>query len=118
MPWGAMNVMDNTVTMLDENGKQVHHKILAEKFDGDDLYLLVEAHSDNDNDEEGEALILKCISDNNDAINDKNDSENVDANELDEEEELILEHVDETHKSFEIALKLFEEDFENFEIET
>jgi hypothetical protein len=90
--------------MLDENGRQVSHRILSEKKDGDSLYLLVEAHGDDD--EESEALILKCISDHNNGDDD------------DESEEMLLEHVDETHECFSIALELFEEDFENFDIET
>jgi len=98
--------MDNNITMIDENGKQVSHRILAEKKDGNSLYLLVEAFGESsnnsDNEDESEALILKCISDNIE----------------DESEEMILEHVDETHESFERALELFEEDFEHYEIET
>jgi hypothetical protein len=96
--------MDNSVTMLDENGRQVKHEILAEKNDSEGvLYLLVEAQSDKD--AEPEALILKCISDT------SNDHEN------DDEEEMLLEHVDETHESFGLALELFADEFDDFGIE-
>jgi len=84
---------DNGISMFDEDGNEINFQVLANKKDGEDLYLLAEEIEEDEED----VLIFKCVGDGSD--------------------EMIFELIDEEHKSFKTALKLFKEDFEALDIE-
>jgi len=86
---------ENTLTMYDDEGNETRYQVLCTKNVGDDLYMLAEYIIDDD---ASEVLLFKC----------KDDGKS---------EEMIFELVDEDHDSFEPALALFKEIFDELEIE-
>ena len=90
---------DSAITMLDEDGNEIGYRVLANKKDGDCLYLLAEEEVEDTGPEAiAEVLIFKCVSN-------------------EEAEEMIFELVDENHDSFDLAFTMFKEDFDAFSIE-
>lgn len=87
---------DAAISMFDEEGNEAGYHILAAKNDGESLYMLAEA--DENDDQEAEVLIFKCIAEG-------------------DPDEMIFELVDEEHQSFELAFSLFKEDLDNLGIE-
>ena len=81
------------LTVVDENGNEIALEILLHKDDETGVYVLA-AEEDND---EGEAAIFKCIPDG--------------------EDEIIFELVDEEHENFAHVLEMFKNDFQEFGID-
>ena len=91
---------DSSITMFDEEGNESAYNILSTKKDGNSMFMLAEEEISKAAEDEHlvEVLIFKCVDE-------------------EEPEEMVFELVDEDHESFELALSLFKEDFDNLGID-
>jgi len=93
--------MDEIIVMTDDDGNEYELHVLASK-EGENCFYLLTALEDEDNDA-AEVLLFKCATTETTSVSD-------------EEEELPLELVDETHEDFERVMELFKPDYEELGI--
>ena len=92
--------MNDIILMTDEDGNEYQLHVLATKEGDNCIYLLTAIAEDDE--ETSEVLHFKCASlDTGTALEDDED-----------EEEMPLELVDETHEDFERVMELFKDDYE------
>ena len=95
---------DNVIIMSDEDGNEHQLHVLASKEGADCIYLLV-AIADDESDT-SEVLHFKCPAIEEDESDD----------DADEDDEMALELVDETHEDFDLVMALFKADYEELGI--
>jgi len=91
------NEMGEAILVVGDDGEEYQLHVLASKDGENCTYLLAAIAVDDDDEETSEVVHLKAV-------------------DLDDEEEMSLEMVDETHEDFELVMELFKADYEELGI--
>ena len=94
------NELEDIIIITDDDGNEYQLHVLTSKEHDGSMYLLTAVVGDDDDDDEtAEVMHFKCVID-----------------EDDETDDMSMETVDAEHEDFDLVLKLFEDDYEEFGI--